>query len=113
MGAKRRKPSLLTNEELEKRWSEFIASGETGIEASELRNRAVKRYHRIILKKRAQARLAVRSPFEIGNSPKSKFGGKYRNNSTSGIGRNVVPSLIHISDNPIQSVMPFLNHTFF
>ena len=34
----------LTNEELEKRWSEFEATGEKGIEASELRARAMQRY---------------------------------------------------------------------
>jgi hypothetical protein len=34
----------LTNEELEKRWADFEASGDKGIEASELRTRARNRY---------------------------------------------------------------------
>ena len=34
----------LTNEELEKRWTDFEASGAKGIEASELRERAQHRY---------------------------------------------------------------------
>jgi len=34
----------LTNEELERRWADFAASGNPGIEASELRERAQRRY---------------------------------------------------------------------
>jgi hypothetical protein len=34
----------LTNEELEKRWTDFEASGGKGIEASDLRARARRRY---------------------------------------------------------------------
>jgi hypothetical protein len=34
----------LTNEELEKRWADFEASGDKGIEASELRTRAQRHY---------------------------------------------------------------------
>jgi hypothetical protein len=37
-------PDELTNEELEKRWADFEASGGQGIEASELRTRALRRY---------------------------------------------------------------------
>jgi len=43
---------------LERRWSEFVASEEAGIESSELRDRAVFRHHEIILKER-QARIAA------------------------------------------------------
>jgi hypothetical protein len=34
----------LTNEELERRWTDFETSGNTGIEASDLRARAKQRY---------------------------------------------------------------------
>lgn len=34
----------LTNEELEKRWADFEASGKPGLEASQLRERANRRY---------------------------------------------------------------------
>jgi hypothetical protein len=34
----------LANEELEKRWADFEASGDRGIEASALRERAARRY---------------------------------------------------------------------
>ena len=34
----------LTNQELDRRWADFEASGEKGVEASELRMRALQRY---------------------------------------------------------------------
>lgn len=70
MSAKKLEPSQLTNEELEKRWTGFIASGKAGIEASELRTRALGRYHEIILKER-EARIAT-GPASFSNWKRAK-----------------------------------------